>query len=227
MTDRLILQANRVAAERERRLWQHREKHSGYAGRFTQRLRALGLLLLFVVPALAQEPTLTPIDRQQQEALAKQLFADGRMQYQAGKPADALKLLIEELKIRQRLHGDDPHPAWANSLNAVGFLLQASVQALPHSRDALAMQQRRLLRELATASEEAAFDKIAAQPLTRDAYFGVALAAGMPATEVFDRIWPSRSLVTSRTHGQLFSLQHRDKKQIVFDFANWDEHLTR
>ena len=254
------------------------------------------LMLLVALSATAQEPMppkLTPEETQQLEARAQQLMADGVKQYQSGKPAEALKLLLEELKLRRQLHGEEPHPALANSLNAVGFLLAATgqpvrglpyyeqalamtqklfpaskypdghpdlavslnnlggvlqsmgqaeqalphyrdalamrqklfpaskypdghphlavslsnlggvlrsmgqaAQALPHHREALAMQQRLLRRELATASEEAAFDKVNAQPLYRDAYLSITRTAGTSPDEVVAQLWPSRSMVT-------------------------------
>jgi len=51
------------------------------------------------------------------------------LQYQAGKPAEALKLQLEELRIRRRLQGDEPHPEVARCLNDVGFLLLATGRA--------------------------------------------------------------------------------------------------
>src|SRR5262245_10696454 len=82
------------------------------------------LLLLWVARAdEPKPPMLTPEQKQQLESQAKKLFADGLKLYQSGNSAEALKLLMEELKLRRRLHGSVPHPDLATSLNAVGLLL--------------------------------------------------------------------------------------------------------
>jgi tetratricopeptide (TPR) repeat protein len=106
-------------------------------------------LLLFNVPAIRARdenpPMPTPEERKELEKQAQKLFAGSVKEFQAGKPAQALKLLMEELKIRRRLHGDDSHPAMADSLNAAGFLLNAigqSSKALPFHEQALVMQRK-------------------------------------------------------------------------------------
>src|SRR5262249_21822317 len=51
-------------------------------------------------------------------------------------------------------------------------------------------------RELATASEEAAFDKIRTEPLVGDSYLTYTRASRTPAAEVYQDIWPARAMVT-------------------------------
>jgi hypothetical protein len=49
---------------------------------------------------------------------------------------------------------------------------------------------------MASASEEAAFDKVHTQPAYRDDYLSVTQNTKTPAADVFAHVWPSRSIVT-------------------------------
>jgi CHAT domain-containing protein len=93
----------------------------------------------------------------------------------------------------------DGHHFLAALLCNVGSLLMQigqAEQALPYVQQSLEMQQRLLRRELAIASEEAAFDEIQAQPRYRDAYLGIAQQLKTPAEIVYGIVWPSRSMMT-------------------------------
>jgi CHAT domain-containing protein len=93
----------------------------------------------------------------------------------------------------------DGHPRLAVSLHNEAVVLQKlgqTAKALPLCQQSLEMQRRILKRELLTASEQAAFDKVAAQPLDRDAYLSVTRALATPAESCYTAVWPSRSMVT-------------------------------
>jgi CHAT domain-containing protein/Tfp pilus assembly protein PilF len=120
-----------------------------------------------------------------------------------GQSEQALPYYRDALAMTQKLFPESKypqgHPDLATSLNNLGLVLQSmgqAEQALPYYRDALTMQQRLLKRELATASEEAAFDKINAQPPYRDAYLSITRAVKSPAETTFAQLWPSRAIVT-------------------------------
>ena len=109
----------------------------------------------------------------------------------------------QSLEMRQKLFPvakyPDGHPYLADSLGRMGRMLLALSQpepALGYLQRSLQMQQRLLRRELATASEEAAFDKITAAPLFRDAYLGITRTVKTSPEADYADLWPSRSMVT-------------------------------
>src|SRR5262249_24093958 len=135
--------------------------------------------------------------------LAQSLYSMGFVLQAMGQAEKALTFDEQALAMRRQLYPQskypDGHPDIAKSHSNLGFVLQAMGQAekaLPHARDSWAMQQRLLRRELAVASEEAAFDKVNAEPLMRDFYLTVTQAAKTPAGEAFAQIWQSRAIVT-------------------------------
>ena len=120
-----------------------------------------------------------------------------------GQAEKALPYYQQSLEMRQKLFPaskyPDGHPELAGSLDDLGAVLDATGQAeksLPLVQQGLQMHQRLLRRELATASEEAAFDKIASRPLMRDSYLSVTRSLNTSAAECFPAIWLSRSMVT-------------------------------
>jgi CHAT domain-containing protein len=122
-----------------------------------------------------------------------------------GQAEQALHYSRKGLEMAQKLFPAskfaDGTPFIANSLNGMGCVLEAmgqAEQALPYSRQSFQMRQRLLRRELATASEEAAFDKIAGAPLFRDVYLSVTTRRPTPATDTYAEIWPSRAMVARR-----------------------------
>jgi CHAT domain-containing protein/Tfp pilus assembly protein PilF len=135
--------------------------------------------------------------------IAQSLDNLGAVLESMGQAEQALGYIHQSLEIRQKLFPaskyPDGHPDLVRSRARMGFVLQAmgqAKQALPYVRQSLEMQQRLLRRELATASEEAAFDKVRADPLDRDAYLSVTRATKTLPNEVVAQLWPSRSMVT-------------------------------
>jgi tetratricopeptide (TPR) repeat protein len=93
----------------------------------------------------------------------------------------------------------DGHPDLAVGLNSMGEVLRIMNrrdEAIDHLLQGLSMQQRLLRRELATASEEAAFDKVKSQPLFRDHFLSATRSTQTTDRDVFIAIWPSRAMVT-------------------------------
>src|SRR5262249_27766310 len=115
----------------------------------------------------------------------------------------ALKYHRQSLDMTRRLYPatryPDGHPILVQSLNNLGTLSQARInsqQPLVYPRQSLKMQQQLVRRELAAASEEAALDRINAEPLMRDDYLSVTRAVRTPAADVARDIWQSRAMVT-------------------------------
>jgi CHAT domain-containing protein/Tfp pilus assembly protein PilF len=114
---------------------------------------------------------------------------------------EAMSYYRQGLEMNRKLYPQfrypNGHTALAISLVNLGYAWQAQgkpEQALPYYREALEIQQRLMRRELATASEEAAFDLLRAQLPVRDTYLGVTRTEPAPAT--FAKIWSSQSVVT-------------------------------
>src|SRR5262245_180204 len=120
-----------------------------------------------------------------------------------GEPEKALPFCEQSLAMRRQLYPaskyPDGHREIATSLSNVGIMLHMMGQpakALPFCEQALAMQLKQLQRELPTASEAAAFDRIAGEPQFRNTYLSVTRALPTSAATTYAALWPSRSLVT-------------------------------
>jgi CHAT domain-containing protein len=120
-----------------------------------------------------------------------------------GQPEQALPYYRQSLEMRQKLYSEskypDGHPELTSCLSGLGCVLVAMEQpeqAVTYFRRCLVMQQQLLRRELLTTSEEAAFDKVFAQPLYRDAYLSVTRTVNQAAGDVLGTIWLSQAMVT-------------------------------
>jgi CHAT domain-containing protein/Tfp pilus assembly protein PilF len=135
--------------------------------------------------------------------LARGLNDLGHALLLAGQLEQAATFVRQSLAMYQKLYVaakyPDGHLDVAVILKNLGMILQAlgqDEQAVPFYRQSVEMRHRLLRRELALASEEAAFDKIADQPWHRDYYLSGTRTAPMPADTVYGDIWPMRSIVT-------------------------------
>jgi CHAT domain-containing protein len=173
----------------------------------------------FLLQALGQPEKALPFLRQtlemRQKLFPPSKFPDGHPQLalslsnlgvalrKVGKVEEASILGQQAVEMAQRVYPrskyPDGHPRLALSLHNQAVVLQElgqTAKALTLCQQSLEMQQAMLKREFLTASEQAAFDKIAAQPLNRDAYLSVTRALNTPADTCYTTIWPSQSLVT-------------------------------
>lgn len=131
-----------------------------------------------------------------------------------GKAEEAASLYRESVEMARKLFAPlklpEGHAELARSLNNLSLALQAmgqSKNALTYCQESLQMQQRLLRRELLSAPEAAAFDKIAAEPLYADALLTVTRSLEFPAERCYDLIWPSRWLVTRLLRQRQVSMQ--------------------
>jgi CHAT domain-containing protein/Tfp pilus assembly protein PilF len=106
------------------------------------------LFLLVVSIAAAQQPALTP-EEKQQAAEANRLTQESVQNYQQGQFAKSVELIRQALTIRQQLYPKskypDGHPELALNLNNMGFVLKAQgayEEALNLYRQSLAMSER-------------------------------------------------------------------------------------
>lgn len=120
-----------------------------------------------------------------------------------GQAEDALPCYRQAVAMAEKLFPTakyaDGHPNLARALNKLGGALDAlgrSEEALAFYRQSVVMQQRWLRRELASASEEAAFDKIGAEAPYVNAYLTLTATLRTPGDQTYNTVWPSRSLVT-------------------------------
>ena len=110
--------------------------------RFRFATAALGLLLLngMASPGRADDPPkpLTPERRRELAKQASELYQAGFQLYQRGAISPAIEKTRQSLQIRERLYPKseflEGHPDLANSMNAMGFLLE--VQERAHGRGA-------------------------------------------------------------------------------------------
>jgi len=93
----------------------------------------------------------------------------------------------------------DGHPHLVRTLNNLGGVLEAIGQtdaARDYYRQSLLMQHRLIQRELGTASEEAAFDKIGGEAPYINTYLSATHALESAGDSTYDVIWASRAMVT-------------------------------
>jgi len=179
---------------------------SGTLGNLGVAAEALGKLpeaLDYHQQALAMDRKLYPPAKfpQGHPRLAICLNNVGSMLAQSGKAAEGLPYVQSALEMRRRLFPPvaypDGHLRLAGSLYHLAVLSAAAGQpekALEPGRQSVVMQQNLLRREVLTASEEAAFDKVAAAPPFRDSYLTLTRTRA-DAADDYAAIWPSRSMV--------------------------------
>jgi len=111
----------------------------------------LALVLAGASAGRAHRPAkeLTPAEREQTQKQVTRLTKQAEEHYYAGRASEAVLLLRQVLELNQRLYPADKfpdgHPDLAESLNSLGFVLQALNQverALPYYQQALEMNQR-------------------------------------------------------------------------------------
>jgi CHAT domain-containing protein/Tfp pilus assembly protein PilF len=109
----------------------------------------LGLLGVAVGAVGAADEELTPAERKDLEQRAKEANQQALQRYQEGKYPEATQLAEQALALRRRLYPQkgypDGHPELAESLTALGVLLQAQgeyARAETFDRDALAMYRK-------------------------------------------------------------------------------------
>jgi CHAT domain-containing protein/uncharacterized glyoxalase superfamily protein PhnB len=150
-----------------------------------------------------------------------------------GQAEKALSIHEQSLDMARKLYPaskyPDGHPFLATSLSNLGRVLEVMgqpEQALPFARQSLGMQQKQLKRELLTASEAAALERIATEPLYRDAYLSLTRELGLLAGACYADMAPSRAMVTRLLEQRHATLRAAGTAAAKFDELKRNRRLT-
>jgi hypothetical protein len=117
----------------------------------------------------------------------------------------------------------DGHPQLVKCLEHLGDQLHssgASLEALPHLREAALMHSALSRRQLLTSGEGDSLARVRIGAAAQSGYLAVSAAAGVPAAETYEVVWPMRGLVP-----RLLELRHAAGRTTDPHVAARLEHL--